>query len=63
MKPFTFEAHIPRTVFGAGTLAQIPAEVERLGAQRVLLVTEDTERQRALAAKVAGLLGDRAVGV
>lgn len=63
MKPFTFEAHIPRTVFGSGTLSKIPEEVEKLGAQRVLLVTENTDRQRALADKVKGLLGDKVVGM
>lgn len=63
MKPFTFEAHIPRTVFGSGTLAKIPEEVDKLGAQRVLIVTENTDRQHALADKVKGLLGDKVVGV
>lgn len=62
MRPFTFEAHIPRTIFGSGTLDQLPDEVRRLHAKRVLLVIENTDRQRATADRVTALLGSAAVG-
>ena len=63
MLSFTFEAHIPRTVFGSGTLSKIPEEVERLGAKRVLVVTENTARQLDLAANVKESLGPKLVGM
>src|SRR5437764_427791 len=50
-----------RVVFGAGSLAQLPGEVEALGPTRVLVLCspeqEDTGR------RVADALGDRAAGV
>ena len=39
MNAFAFEAHIPRVVFGAGSLQQLPAEIERLGARRALVLS------------------------
>jgi alcohol dehydrogenase class IV len=63
MRPFTFQAHIPRTIFGSGTLSQIPEEVARLNAKRVLLVTENTDRQIALANEISKGLGDKVAGV
>lgn len=63
MRAFTFEAHIPRTVFGSGTIQNIPDEVDRLEASKVLLVTESTDRQLALAEKVKQSLGQRCVGM
>jgi betaine-aldehyde dehydrogenase len=36
---FEFEAHIPRVVFGPGALQCLPAEVERLGARRALVLS------------------------
>ncbi|BEI94686.1 uncharacterized protein CcaverHIS019_0702670 [Cutaneotrichosporon cavernicola] len=64
MRPWTFEAHIPRTVFGQGTLSKIPEEVEKLGGKSVLIVTEDTDRQIALAERIGNDLGkDRVAGV
>lgn len=63
MKPFTFQAHIPRTVFGQGTLAKIPEEVARLNVSRVLIVTENTDRQLALAEDIKKGLQDKVVGV
>ena len=50
-----------RVVFGAGTLAVLPEEVDRLGWSRVLVLC--TPGQRALGERVAGLLGDRCAGV
>ena len=61
MKPFAFEAHLPRVVFGAGRLAQLADEIDRLGARRALVLC--TPDQQPLARGVAELLGDRCVGV
>jgi alcohol dehydrogenase class IV len=63
MNSFTFEAHIPRTLFGSGTITQIASEVERLAAKHVLIVTEKTDRQMALAEKVKGTMPSRVAGV
>ncbi|HEX6707464.1 MAG TPA: maleylacetate reductase [Albitalea sp.] len=61
MNPFTFEAHIPRVVFGPSTLRRLPEEIERLGAVRALVLS--TPEQAALARSVAELLGKRSAGV
>lgn len=61
MTPFTYQALSARVIFGAGTLAHLPEEVERLGAQRVLVLS--TPGQGASAERVAALLGPRAVGI
>ncbi|KAL1409408.1 hypothetical protein Q8F55_003391 [Vanrija albida] len=58
MRPFVFEAHIPRTIFGQGTLKQVAAEIERLNCKRVLLITQDNERQLALAHQVRDIIGE-----
>ncbi|MDM0042657.1 maleylacetate reductase [Variovorax sp. J22G21] len=61
MKRFVYVAQPARVVFGAGSLAQLGAEIEALGAKRALVLS--TPGQRALAERVAGLLGARAAGV
>ena len=61
MLRFTYEALPGRVVFGAGCLKQLPAEIERLGATRALVLS--TPEQRDQAAVVAAQLGARAVGV
>ncbi len=61
VKPFVHQAAPARVIFGAGTLQQLPAEVDRLGARRVLVLS--TPGQRASAERVAALLGTRAAGV
>jgi maleylacetate reductase len=48
-------------VFGAGSLQQLPAEVDRLGARRALVLC--TPGQAAAGVRVAALLGERAAGV
>jgi hypothetical protein len=58
---FVFAAHLPRVVFGAGALQRLPDELAALGLGRALILS--TPGQRALAERVAALLGDRAVGV
>lgn len=58
---FTYQPQGPRVVFGAGALDRLPAEVDRLGVSRALVLS--TPGQRALAEDVARRLGDRAAGV
>lgn len=50
-----------RVVFGTGALASLAREVEQLGATRALVLC--TPEQTALAQRVAGLLGERYVGM
>lgn len=57
---FTYEALPMRVVFGAGRLAELPAEVDRLGLRRVLVLS--TPGQSGLAARAADLLGGRTAG-
>jgi alcohol dehydrogenase class IV len=61
MAPFTYAPLASRVVFGAGALAQLGAEIERLGARRALVLS--TPEQRASAERVAALLGERAAGI
>jgi maleylacetate reductase len=61
MERFVYQAMPSRVVFEWGALAQLPAEVERLGARRALILS--TPEQRALADEVARVLGERAAGV
>ena len=58
---FELQLSIPRVVFGSGSLAQLPAEIERLGAKRALILS--TPEQRGSAEQVAAMLGARAAGV
>jgi alcohol dehydrogenase class IV len=58
---FELQLAIPRVVFGAGSLAQLPAEIERLGAKRALVLS--TPEQRASAEEIVAMLGPRAAGV
>jgi len=61
MKPFTYTGLPSRVVFGAGSIAQIPAELDRLGAKRALVLS--TPEQAAGARRVAESLGARAAGL
>lgn len=62
MRPFSYQTSSPqRIVFGAGSLARLGAEVDALGAHRVLVLC--TPGQRALAERAAALLGARSAGV
>ncbi|HEU4879808.1 MAG TPA: maleylacetate reductase [Gemmatimonadaceae bacterium] len=56
MKSFTFESQQSRVIFGAGCLAQLPLEVERLGAKRVMLVA--TPGRSTLSSRARDLLPD-----
>jgi alcohol dehydrogenase class IV len=61
LERFELQLSIPRVVFGAGSLAQLPAEIERLGARRALVLS--TPEQRSSAEQVVAMLGARAAGV
>ena len=61
MKGFVYQGTPSRVVFEWGALAQLPAEVERLGARRALILA--TPEQHALVDEVARVLGERAAGV
>lgn len=61
MKSFIYQNLPARVVFGAGSLAQLPREMDTLGAARALVLS--TPEQRAWAERVAGLLGARAAGI
>jgi maleylacetate reductase len=58
---FTYVAHPGRVLFGAGTLARLGEEVDRLGLERVLVLS--TAGQEGEARRIAGLLGARVGGV
>jgi maleylacetate reductase len=60
-RPFTFPGLTTRVVFGHGTLAQVPEEVDRLGHARALVLS--TPQQEAQARALAAALGPRAAGV
>jgi alcohol dehydrogenase class IV len=61
VKSFTYIGLPARVVFGVGSLAQLPAELDRLGAKRALLLS--TPEQAEAVRKVAASLGARAAGV
>ncbi|MDQ3929880.1 MAG: iron-containing alcohol dehydrogenase, partial [Chloroflexota bacterium] len=61
MLSFTYQGLPCRVVFGVGSLESLGQEVERLGANRVLVLC--TPGLRGLAQSVAGLLGARLAGI
>ncbi|MGA8049886.1 MAG: maleylacetate reductase [Burkholderiales bacterium] len=61
MKAFVYTAYAARVVFGAGAIAQLPAEVKKLGATRALVLS--TPEQAASVRQVAASLGSIAAGV
>ena len=60
-RDFVYTSHPARVIFGRGTTARLPEEVERLRAKRALVLA--TRAQEAEARALADLLGDRAAGV
>ncbi len=60
-RDFIYTGHPARVVFGFGTTARLPEEVERLGGRRALVLA--TPHQKADAEALAALLGSKAVGV
>jgi alcohol dehydrogenase class IV len=61
MDAFTYAAPAARVVFGSGSLARLPAEIDHLGCRRALVLC--TPGQREVAARVAALLGGRGAGI
>jgi maleylacetate reductase len=61
MQNFTWTGQPSRVVFGEGTLADLPAEMERLGLKRALLLA--TPPQETTARALAAKLGGRVAGV
>ena len=61
MRDFIYTALPARVVFGTGKLATILAEVDAIGAARALVLC--TPSRRALAERVAELLGPRLAGI
>jgi len=57
---FTYEASLPRVVFGAGSFASLPQEIDRLSAKRILIVS--TPGRSGVVERAAELLGDRLGG-
>jgi maleylacetate reductase len=57
MNPFTYDQLAARIVFGAGCLGQVGAEVERLGARKVMLIADGQAAKPGSA--IAGQLGSR----
>ncbi len=58
---FVFTTLPARIIFGAGVVSRLPAELDRLGVRRVLLISTPVQRKEAEA--VALQLGDRVAGV
>jgi alcohol dehydrogenase class IV len=61
VRSFVYNQLPGRVVFGAGSLDELPREIERLGAQRALVLA--TPEQAAQAEDVARRLGERCAGV
>lgn len=61
VREFVYNAQAARVVFGAGALARLPEEIEKLGARRALVLS--TPEQAADAERLARQLGDHAAGV
>jgi maleylacetate reductase len=61
MQSFVYEALPTRVVFGAGTVAKLKEEVERLGITRALVLA--TPEQEGHAREIAASLGARAAGI
>jgi alcohol dehydrogenase class IV len=61
MESFTFDTPAYRVIFGTGSLASLPEEVKRLGAQRALVVSTPAEIR--FAEDAAARLGAAAAGM
>ena len=59
MHPFVYAANPARVIFGSGTLQQLPAEVERLGLRRVLVLStaQQADDARAMAERIGARAG------
>jgi alcohol dehydrogenase class IV len=61
MKPFVYQGSTSRVIFGTDALDKLEEEIQRMGANRALILT--TPEQQALGEKVAQLLGEGSAGV
>ena len=61
MRNFTYVALPARVVFGAGSVAKLPEEVERLGARRVLVLS--TPGRAGMTGKITKAIGSRIAGI
>ncbi|MDH5212530.1 MAG: iron-containing alcohol dehydrogenase, partial [Betaproteobacteria bacterium] len=61
MKSFTYVSLPSRVVFGAGMVSRLPAEVDKLGAKRALVLS--TPGRAADAKRFAATLGSRCAGL
>jgi maleylacetate reductase len=61
VKPFIYSSQLARVVFGAGSLAALVPEIERLGATRVVVLS--TPGQRGSAEDIARRVGARCAGI
>jgi maleylacetate reductase len=61
LSPFTYVSLPTRVVFGAGAIAQLPAEVDALGAKRALVLS--TPGRAADARRLTASLGPRVAGL
>jgi alcohol dehydrogenase class IV len=62
IEPFTYDLPPTRVIFGAGTLARLVLEVERLGARQALVLSTPG-RAEAQANGIAASLGKRSAGI
>jgi alcohol dehydrogenase class IV len=58
---FVYDMRPARVVFGSGTSRALPAELERLGVERALVLTTPSRRTRSQ--EIAELIGDRYAGI
>jgi len=69
VNPFVYNGLPSRVIFGAGSIAQLPAELDRLGAKRALLLSTPEQKQslqevsKALGARCAGTYDKAAMHV
>jgi alcohol dehydrogenase class IV len=61
MRGFVYNGLPARVVFGVGALAQLPAELDRLGGKRALVLSTPEQKESAEAVRAA--LGARAAGL
>ncbi len=61
-RPFVYDPLPMRVIFGAGALAQLEPEIERIGVRRVLVLSTPG-RGEAQANQITALLGERSAGV
>jgi maleylacetate reductase len=61
VKPFVYNGLPSRVIFGAGSIARLQAEIDRLGAKKALVLS--TPEQKESVALIAKTLGARCAGV